>query len=158
MWSFGYHYICQVFCCIFLQFWGFSRMLNNILARNYMEIWFYFKYKHLKEHFKFCHLGTRQKCFWNIASVEKYWTLVTYLDAWYVTWQFWTKFVNTKGGLSENLISAIWPFGHQCIFQCKNAKKLHLLWFWNMTSRGAKDITFSFKNFYYTSTPRIQKP
>ena len=39
----------QFFCCIFLQFWAFLLFIT-ILARDHMEIWFYFKYAYLKEH------------------------------------------------------------------------------------------------------------
>ena len=37
-------------CCTFFQFWAFLLIFITILARDHMEIWFYIKYAHLKEH------------------------------------------------------------------------------------------------------------
>ena len=36
--------------CTYLQFWAFLVMSVTILARDHIEIWFYFKYAYLKEH------------------------------------------------------------------------------------------------------------
>ena len=51
-----------------------------------------------------------------VGTPPRNWTLINCIS-WcligYMT--IWTKSVSTKGGLSEYLISAMWPFGHQCI-------------------------------------------
>ena len=52
-----------------------------------------------------------------IASIEKIWTLFN-CTFWCLTdhMTIWGKIVNDNGGLSVDLISIMWSFGHQCIF------------------------------------------
>ena len=158
MWYFGQYYtfLCKnarpFFCCIFLQFWALLLMFVTIMARDHMEIWFYFKYAYLKEHISafeenlsFSHWVMLPLKHW---SVEKIWTFVDYISLrliGHVT--IWVRFVSTKGGILEYLLSTMWSFWHQWIFQLEKARKLHFLWFWGMTSSSANEITCFFSIF-----------
>ena len=106
-------------------------------------------WKNILVHFKkICHLSTGLCCLWNIVSVEKIWTFVDYISLCligHVT--IWVRFVSTKGGILEYLLSTMWSFWHQWIFQLEKARKLHFLWFWGMTSSSANEITCFFSIF-----------
>ena len=135
--------------CVFRAFLLFV----TILARDHIELCFYFKNAYLKEH-----IGAFEKILpfghrvilpvLSIASVEKIWTLVNYIS-WCLICHMtiWIKFVSTKYGFSEYLLSAMWSFGQQCIFQWENARKLHFLWFGGIISSSTNEITCSFLIF-----------
>ena len=80
--------------CTYLQFWAFLVMSVTILARDHIEIWFYFKYAYLKEHIsafeKILSFGHQvilplKHC---ICEKKIELCLTKSFDAWPVTWQF----------------------------------------------------------------------
>ena len=94
--------------------WKFGFISNMLTWKNILV--------HLK---KFCHLGTGSDCLWNIVFVGKIWILFDYIS-WCLIGHMtvWIRFVSTKDGLSEYILSAIWYFGHQCIFQWETCQKI----------------------------------
>ena len=108
----------------FLQFWTFLLMFVTILARDYMEIRFYFKYAYLKEHInifeKKLSFGHRVILPLKHCICRKTLNFDWLYD--YIPWcrrsrDNLIRFVSTKDRFSEYLLSIMWSFGHQCIFQ-----------------------------------------
>ena len=113
---------------------------------------FYFKYAYLKEHISASekiqsfehrvilplkHCIRRKSLNFGQLYLLISWCLICRMTT-------WIKFVSTKEEFPKYLLSNMWSFGHQCIFQSENARKLHFLWFWGMISTGANEITCSF--------------